>query len=48
MSGPLRKPSEAHLREAPDPDENNRPLPWFLIMFLGAMAMWGAFYIYSR
>ena len=47
MSGPLRKPGEAHLREAPDPDENNRPLPWFLIMFLGAMAMWGAFYIYS-
>jgi mono/diheme cytochrome c family protein len=34
-------------REHADPDENTRPLPWFLIMFLGAMAMWGAFYIYD-
>lgn len=34
-------------REHADPDEGMRPLPWFLIMFLGAMAMWGAFYIYS-
>jgi mono/diheme cytochrome c family protein len=34
-------------RELPDPDEGVRPLPWFLTMFLGAMAMWGAFYIYS-
>jgi mono/diheme cytochrome c family protein len=34
-------------REYADPDENTRPLPWFLIMFLGAMAMWGAFYIYD-
>lgn len=42
-----RLPNEAQRREAPDPDENNRPLPWFLIMVLGAMAMWGAFYIYS-
>lgn len=33
-------------REKPDPDESVRPLPWFLTMFLGAMAMWGAFYIY--
>jgi mono/diheme cytochrome c family protein len=34
-------------RELADPDEGVRPLPWFLTMFLGAMAMWGAFYIYS-
>ncbi|MBC7715298.1 MAG: cytochrome c [Pseudorhodobacter sp.] len=33
-------------RENNDPDEGIRPLPWFLVMFLGAMAMWGAFYIY--
>lgn len=33
-------------REKADPDEGVRPLPWFLVMFLGAMAMWGAFYIY--
>ena len=35
------------LRENEDPNESNRPLPWFLVMSLGAMAMWGAFYIYS-
>ena len=34
-------------REHADPDEGTRPLPWFLTMFLGAMAMWGAFYIYA-
>jgi mono/diheme cytochrome c family protein len=34
-------------RELADPDEGVRPLPWFLTMFLGAMAMWGAFYVYS-
>lgn len=34
-------------REHADPDEASRPLPWFLTMFLGAMAMWGAFYIYA-
>ena len=39
--------SPQRLRELPDPDEGVRPLPWFLTMFLGAMAMWGAFYIYS-
>lgn len=39
-SGPL-------LREKGDPNESNRPLPWFLVMSLGAMAMWGSFYIYS-
>jgi len=34
-------------REFADPDERVRPLPWFFIMFLGAMGMWGAFYIVS-
>jgi len=32
-------------RELADPDERVRPLPWFFIMFLGAIGMWGAFYI---
>jgi mono/diheme cytochrome c family protein len=43
------KPSNStpRLRENEDPNESNRPLPWFLVMSLGAMAMWGAFYIYS-
>jgi mono/diheme cytochrome c family protein len=34
-------------REYGDPEEVTRPLPWFLTMFMGAMAMWGAFYIYA-
>ena len=43
-----RKTTEApRLRENADPDEGIRPLPWFLVMLLGAMAMWGAFYIYA-
>jgi mono/diheme cytochrome c family protein len=32
-------------RENDDPDEKVRPLPWFFTMFLGAIGMWGAFYI---
>jgi len=32
-------------RELDDPDEKVQPLPWFFIMLLGAMGMWGAFYI---
>jgi mono/diheme cytochrome c family protein len=32
-------------RENDDPNEGIKPLPWFLVMALGAMAMWGAFYI---
>ncbi|GAA4011731.1 cytochrome c [Actimicrobium antarcticum] len=48
MSKPKRPVSSAQRgRENADPDEGVRPLPWFLVMFLGAMAMWGAFYIYS-
>ena len=39
-------PAPRH-RENEDPNESNRPLPWFLVMSLGAMAMWGAFYIVS-
>ena len=40
-------PSEfaAMRREHSDPDEKVRPLPWFFTMFLGAIGMWGAFYI---
>ena len=34
-------------RENADPDEKVRPLPWFFTMFLGAIGMWGAFYIVS-
>jgi len=41
------QPNPALQREHADPDEGTRPLPWFLVMFLGAMTMWGAFYIYS-
>jgi len=35
----------AMYRELPDPDEKVNPLPWFFIMLLGALGMWGAFYI---
>jgi len=41
------QPNPALQREYADPEEGKRPLPWFLVMFLGTMAMWGAFYIYS-
>ena len=44
---PNKSSSAQRLREKVDPNESNRPLPWFLVMSLGAMAMWGAFYIYS-
>ncbi len=48
MSNEPKKPRNAQReRENEDPNESNRPLPWFLVMSLGAMAMWGAFYIYS-
>jgi len=40
------QPSRALQREHVDPDEGNRPLHWFLVMLLGAMTMWGGFYIY--
>jgi mono/diheme cytochrome c family protein len=44
--GSPQTPGAQRQREHADPDENTRPLPWFLVMFLGAMTMWGAFYIY--
>ena len=48
MSLEPKKPRNAQRqRENEDPNESNRPLPWFLVMSLGAMARWGAFYIYS-
>ncbi len=37
----------AQAREQQDPGEKQRPLPWFVIMLIGAMAMWGIFYIYD-
>lgn len=46
QDGDKTKPDAQRRRENADPDEGVRPLPWFLVMFLGAMAMWGAFYIY--
>lgn len=36
---------DATQRELADPNERVNPLPWFFIMFLGAMGMWGGFYI---
>lgn len=41
------QPSRALQREHVDPNEANRPLHWFLVMLLGAMTMWGGFYIVS-
>jgi mono/diheme cytochrome c family protein len=35
----------AQARERLDPAEKQRPLPWFLVMLIGAMAMWGVYYI---
>jgi mono/diheme cytochrome c family protein len=37
----------AQLREEKDPYEKQRPLPWFMAMLIGAMAMWGMFYIHD-
>ncbi len=37
--------SNSQLRELPDPDENPNPLPWYIIMVMGALFMWGLFYI---
>lgn len=38
-------PNEPIRREQPDPQERARPLPWYIVMLLGAMTMWGAAYI---
>ncbi len=37
--------SDPQLRELPDPDEIPNPLPWYIIMAMGALFMWGLFYI---
>jgi mono/diheme cytochrome c family protein len=37
--------SDPQLRELPDPDENPNPLPWYVTMVMGALFMWGLFYI---
>lgn len=37
--------SDSQSRELPDPDENPNPLPWYIIMVMGALFMWGMFYI---
>jgi mono/diheme cytochrome c family protein len=37
----------AQEREQRDPAERFRPLPWFVVMLIGAMAMWGLFYIHD-
>jgi mono/diheme cytochrome c family protein len=37
----------AQVREQRDPAERLRPLPWFVVMLIGAMSMWGLFYIYN-
>jgi len=42
-----QRPSDAQRREIGDPVERPRPLPWFVVMLLGAMATWGAFYIHD-
>jgi mono/diheme cytochrome c family protein len=52
MAGPplsRQRPADdsATRRELADPGEQVRPLPWFFTMFLGAMGMWGGFYIVS-
>ena len=44
MTEPEKHPA-AIRREQADPSEQTRPLPWIVTMLLGAMAMWGAFYI---
>ena len=39
------KYSDQIQREKIDPGEGMRPLPWIVTLLLGAMLMWGAFYI---
>ena len=47
MKPPRDSKMAAQVREQRDPAERFRPLPWFLVMLIGAMAMWGVFYIYD-
>jgi mono/diheme cytochrome c family protein len=44
---PLDSETAAQVREHRDPAERFRPLPWFVVMLMGAMAMWGMFYIHD-
>jgi mono/diheme cytochrome c family protein len=37
----------AQSRERRDPEERTRPLPWFIVMLIGATTMWGVFYIHD-
>ena len=47
MKLPHDSETAAQLREQRDPAERYRPLPWFVVMLMGAMAMWGMFYIHD-
>ena len=37
--------NDAQKREKIDPNEDNKPLPWFITMTIGALFMWSATYI---
>ena len=47
MNPPRDSKTAAQVRERRDPAERFRPLPWFLVMLIGAMAMWSVFYIHD-
>jgi mono/diheme cytochrome c family protein len=47
MNPPRGSKTAAQVREQRDPAERFRPLPWFVVMLIGAMAMWGVFYIHD-
>jgi mono/diheme cytochrome c family protein len=47
MNPPRGSRMAAQVREQSDPAERFRPLPWFVVMLIGAMAMWGMFYIHD-
>ena len=40
-----QKLNEAQKREKLDPNEDDKPLPWFITMAIGALISWGCFYI---
>ncbi len=37
--------NDAQKRERTDPNEDSKPLPWFITMTIGALFMWSAIYI---
>ena len=37
--------NEAQKREGAEPNEDMKPLPWYITMTIGALFMWSAFYI---